>query len=110
MSEPVAEVLTVPVVNVNYYPEGIVALEGVVPNTPVDDPTLVGIKENLEYQGHISGEDAAAANEEEAAKVEDLHAEQEKAAAEAEPTSEEDTSTEEVTEADQPEAVPYVKS
>lgn len=113
MTEPETpeEVLTVPVVNVNYLPEGIVALIGVVPGTPIDDPTLVGIKANLEEQGHISGEEAAAANEEagaavEAAKVEAAKAEE----AESEPTSEDDTSTVGVTESAQPDAVPYVKS
>jgi hypothetical protein len=48
--------LYVPVTNVNYIPEGSPEyLEGFVPNTPGDDPTLLRIKAGLETQGHLSG-------------------------------------------------------
>jgi hypothetical protein len=48
--------LYVPVTNVNYIPEGSPEyLEGYVPNTPGDDPTLLRIKAGLETQGHQSG-------------------------------------------------------
>lgn len=100
------EVLTVPVVNANYYPEGIAALEGTVHDTPVDDPTLTSIRDNLVAQGHIHGQDAADANDEEQTRVDELHAAQEEAAASAEPTSEEDTSTEDTTEPGQVPGLP----
>lgn len=49
--------LYVPVVNVNYIPEGGVTLQGFVPDHPGDDKVLLRQKESLEAQGHESGPD-----------------------------------------------------
>lgn len=83
------DILTVPVVNVNYLPEGVVALAGVVPEGSKDDKLLTQIRDNYVAQGYIHGMDAMDANAEEEAKVAAAKAE-----AEASNPSEEDTSTE----------------
>lgn len=53
-----AEGLYVPVTNLNYIPEGAGIPQGFVPDHPKDDRVLVRIKEALETQGEVSGEDA----------------------------------------------------
>jgi hypothetical protein len=52
------EGLYVPVVNLNYIPEGVGIPEGYVPDHPADDRVLTRIKDALETQGHVSGQDA----------------------------------------------------